>query len=140
MVSTRFLRVCRQWHPRNTISPCFFFNLKKLRVIFCFKNRGKFVLHFGLIGFVLATLFACTLRVQILAWASGAWRPYRYAHLPNDCAIILNVISTIKFCQTFEHRYEILQFWGQNLPQETVSTVAGAILGVFPSKFGGIQV
>ena len=105
-----------------------------------FKNRGKIRFHFGLFGFVLATLFTCTLRVQILTWASGAWRPYRYAYLPNDCAIILYLISTLNFCETFEHRHEILPFWASNLQQKTVLAVVGSIFGVCLTYFGGIQV
>ena len=40
MVSTQFLRVCRRWQREIAM---FFFKLKKLRVIFCFKTRGKIV-------------------------------------------------------------------------------------------------
>ena len=97
-------------------------------------------MHFGPIRFVLTTLFACGLCAQILAWSSGAWRRCRYAHLLTDCGIILRVILTLHFCQTFEHRHEIMLIWAPNLPHKTVLTVVQVILGVCLPNFGAVKV
>ena len=84
-----------------------FFKLKKLRVItsnfFVFKP-GESSFHFGPRGFVLATLDKCWLCMNLLFFAPQIWYPFRYVQTLNDFAIILYVIQTFRFCQTFEHR------------------------------------
>ena len=97
-------------------------------------------MHFGQLTLDLATLSTCSLHMHLFELTHGDRKSHRYAHLSNDSAMIFHVFSTFKFCQTFELRHEIVPFWELNLWQQTVLAVAGAVLGVCTTKFGGIIV
>jgi len=129
MISTWFLRVYRQWHPRNTISPWFLKFTSNLRVNFVLKPReNSFSLWPGWLGF------------GNVGWGhivhANSEINFRGLEAKKLSCILHwlrnNIWSNvhIESCPNFAKYVYIYQIWHKNFAKKIVFLVIHAVLGV----------